>query len=280
MQPLTVTASSFEVKNKLEPDKLFKVSRFKELIKRTRPHKHDNYYEIIVLFEGAGFHWLDAEPFQVAPPTAYVLKPGQLHCWQFTGVPKGFAVLFKEEWVHAIHDAHLFNLLKELEQEISLSVGADVHLLLLEIEKEYLNPTPHSQVVLQGLLQVLFARLLQNRKAVATVAAGSEQLFRKFLSLLRKPGGPISQRVYEYACQLGVSPQNLNAICRRVSGKKASELIAEQVILESKRYLLHTDHTISEIAYQLSFGDPSHFVKYFKKYIGQTPKQFKSANQL
>ena len=41
-----------DVKNKLEEGLTFKVSRFKEVIKKTRPHKHDAYFELVFLSEG------------------------------------------------------------------------------------------------------------------------------------------------------------------------------------------------------------------------------------
>lgn len=38
------------VRNKLENELPFKISRFKEAIKRTNPHKHDAYFELIYLY--------------------------------------------------------------------------------------------------------------------------------------------------------------------------------------------------------------------------------------
>jgi AraC family transcriptional regulator, transcriptional activator of pobA len=58
---------SLEIKNKLESQQLFKISPFKEVIKRTKPHKHDAYFEIIYLSQGAGFHWVDTQQFQINP---------------------------------------------------------------------------------------------------------------------------------------------------------------------------------------------------------------------
>ena len=77
------------------------------------------------------------------------------------------------------------------------------------------------------------------------------------------------------ASVFSTTPQNLNTICRKHSGKSASELIIAQVILEAKRYILHTDNTINEIADILSFNDASYFVKFFKKEEGLTPVQFR-----
>src|SRR5690554_7008813 len=86
-----------DVKNKLEGGLTFKVSRFKEVIKKTRPHKHDAYFELVFLSEGEGFHWIEEEEFRVTALEVYLLQPGQVHYWQFTAVPKGFVVLRSEE---------------------------------------------------------------------------------------------------------------------------------------------------------------------------------------
>lgn len=60
-------AKQIALKNKLEGDRLFKISRFTEVIKRTEPHKHEAYFEVIYLAEGAGFHWIDTQKFQITP---------------------------------------------------------------------------------------------------------------------------------------------------------------------------------------------------------------------
>lgn len=70
---MSVQTGDIAVKNKLESEQLFKISRFKEVIKRTRPHKHDAYFELIYLSEGAGFHWADTQKFQITPPIIFFL---------------------------------------------------------------------------------------------------------------------------------------------------------------------------------------------------------------
>lgn len=274
MQPLS--AAAFPLKNKLETDQIFKLSRFKELIKRTRPHQHDGYFELIVLLEGAGFHWIDDQLLPVAAPVAFFLSPGQVHCWQLTAIPKGYVLLFREDFIGPVAGSDLYPLLQQVEQqhEIALTDPQPVLDILLLLENEYQHPNGHSPAVLHGLTQVLFARLLQAAPHESPVRTGGGALYRQFMNGLRMQASS-GNRVLHYARLLGVSPQRLNAVCRRVDGRSASELIEQQVILEAKRYLLHTDQTVTEIADALRFSDPSNFVKYFKKHTGQTPTAFK-----
>jgi AraC-like DNA-binding protein len=79
----------------------------------------------------------------------------------------------------------------------------------------------------------------------------------------------------DYAERLFITPNHLNALCNSVLGMSAGEVIRNRVILEAKRLLTNQDSTISEIAYELNFADNSYFTKFYKKYTGQTPEEFR-----
>jgi AraC family transcriptional regulator, transcriptional activator of pobA len=269
---------AIDVKNKLESQQLFKISPFKEVIKRTKPHKHDAYFEIIYLSQGAGFHWIDTQKFQINPPVVYFLS-GQLHYWEMTAIPNGFVLLFKEDFFSFFKQGDLLNLIRSLEgtTEINLPDTSNLDFIFSEMVKEYKEPSANSTEIIMGYLQVVLAKLLRNKEHIESRALpGQDSVYRKFIQLLQNTHPISNLKVNEVASALNVSPQNLNVILKKVSGKSASELITEQVLLESKRYLIHTDKTVSEIAFALSFTDPSHFVKHFKKSTGETPQAFRT----
>lgn len=268
-------AQEISIKNKLESEQLFKISRFKEVIKRTKAHKHDAYFELIYLSEGAGFHWIDTEKFQISPPVVFFLS-GQLHYWEMTAIPKGYVMLFREGF---FAQKELLNLARSLEDTVYVNPSPTDNLdfIFSEMEKEYRNPSKNSVDLIQGYLQVALVKLLRHiEQKNVTVTSGGQEAFRKFQQFIYHANPVSNVKVNQAADHLGLSPQNLNTICRRISGKSASELIIEQVILEAKRYLIHSDKNISEIAFALNFTDPSHFVKYFKKTAGETPQAFRS----
>ena len=272
---MQVTANDIAVKNKLEGKQLFKISRFKEVIKRTKPHKHEGYFELIYLSEGAGFHWIDTEKLQITPPVVFFLS-GQLHYWEMTAVPKGYVVLLREDF---LVQKNLINLVQLLESALTVqpSIGDNLDFIFEEMEQEYHNPSERTADLIQGYLQVVLVKLLRHIDVTnVAVSSAGHQLFRQFLQIIRSANPVPNLKVNEVAERLALSPQTLNSICRKVSGKSASELIVEQVILEAKRYLLHSDKNISEIAVALNFTDPSHFVKYFKRTTGETPQVFRT----
>lgn len=265
-----------QTKNKLNGGSLFKASPFKEVIKKTVPHKHDDYYELIFLSEGLGFHRIETESYLVTAPQFYFLKPGQLHYWQFTSIPKGFVILLKESMFDPVKEDDLIRLFRQLDPitEIRMEAGRYPVQILTEILNEYQSPTIYSPQIINGLLRALFGRILSQSEKKQEKTRVKPSVFDHFQQLLVKEC-PKLHKVNDFAALLNTTPQNLNAACRKHSGKSASEHIVSQLLLEAKRYILHTDNTINEIAYLLSFTDPSNFVKFFRKYEDLTPVQFR-----
>jgi hypothetical protein len=64
-----------KIKYKFEAGRTFKVFRFKEQLKKTRPLKRDEYFELIFLKEGEGFHSIEDDKFVVSTLEFYFLKP-------------------------------------------------------------------------------------------------------------------------------------------------------------------------------------------------------------
>lgn len=264
------------IKNKLGGSRLFKISRFKEKIKKTKPHKHEGYFELIYISQGEGFHWMDTEYYKITSPEIYFLKPGSLHCWQFTSIPKGFVVLFKEAYFDAVREQSIIDLLRYMNKQLQVSMPAGCRLLPIfeEILLEYTQNATYADTIIHGYLQVLLSKLLQLSQVKPKTGAPSSILHERFLKLLSEKC-PQWRLVHQYAGQLNTTPQNLNAACRKHAGKSAGEHIASQLLLEAKRHILHTEKTITEIAYALHFNDASYFIKFFKKHTGLTPIQFR-----
>jgi AraC-like DNA-binding protein len=78
-----------------------------------------------------------------------------------------------------------------------------------------------------------------------------------------------------YADRICLTPKYLSSVIYKTSGKHASDWIHEYIILEAKSLLKSTDMSLKNISDVLHFCTPSHFGRFFKKYTGFTPNEYK-----
>lgn len=80
-----------------------------------------------------------------------------------------------------------------------------------------------------------------------------------------------------YADKMHLSPQHLSTTVKKVTNKTLTDLISSFIIRDAQAKLRSTEMTIQEIAYSLNFSDISFFGKYFKRYTGMSPKQYRNS---
>ena len=81
--------------------------------------------------------------------------------------------------------------------------------------------------------------------------------------------------IQEYADLLNVSPNHLNKCVKATTGKTASDIINEALLMEAKALLSMPQYSVSEVAFSLGFEDASYFSRFFKKHAVQSPSDFR-----
>ena len=79
------------------------------------------------------------------------------------------------------------------------------------------------------------------------------------------------------ASQINVSTHYLSDMLRNLTGQNAQQHIHSKLIEKSKDFLITTNLSVAEIAYQLGFEYPQSFSKLFKKKTHLTPLEFKNS---
>jgi AraC family transcriptional regulator, regulatory protein of adaptative response / methylphosphotriester-DNA alkyltransferase methyltransferase len=93
---------------------------------------------------------------------------------------------------------------------------------------------------------------------------------------LKKGTAENTLEIKDFAGMLHVHPRHLSNTVHEVMGKSPCDLYEEKLLAVAKELLHDPKLSISDIARQLSF-DPSNFTKYFRRYNGTTPKQFRQS---
>jgi len=277
MKSTALNQSGLEVKDKIESERTIKIAPFNRNIRKTSPHKHNNYFEIIYLASGSGYHFIDLQKFKVAPPVIYLVRKEQVHYWELTKKPEGFVIIIRKSFMEKTLDNQLKSLLAKISRQNSLSVRnhSTIHKLFELLAGESKTESVHSFHTIEGLLKALISKVLEVSKPAVNKMEVKSGLYQSFVNILGSES-PVKIKVAHYATILNTSPQNLNAACRKAVNQSATEVLGEFILNEAKRLLLYTDKTISQIAYDLDFSDPSHFVKYFKKGTSQTPQHYRT----
>lgn len=81
--------------------------------------------------------------------------------------------------------------------------------------------------------------------------------------------------VAEYAELLNKSPKTLSNIFLQRNSKSPLKYIQDRIMLEARRLLHYTDHSIKEIAYEVGYDDIQTFSRFFKKQEGLSPQEYK-----
>ena len=147
---------------------------------------------------------------------------------------------------------------------------------------EQLPTNSGSYVVMQQLLlslaQSIFYELFfdyaSNQHLQPQVQDAKDRIFQAFLVSLFK-NYKQQREVTFYAEELCLTPRYFSTIIKEKSGHSALQWIIQMVISSVRQKLKSSDLSIKEIAMEYNFPTQSFFGKYFKQYVGVSPKEYR-----
>lgn len=78
-----------------------------------------------------------------------------------------------------------------------------------------------------------------------------------------------------YADKLCITPKYLSSICKKQTGKTASDIIDEMTVNYIKQMLVSSEKSIKEIASETGFDNLSFFGKFVKRELGMSPRDYR-----
>lgn len=279
-------------RQKAESTKGFEIYPLEKLRKRQIGAGHNPtdyhkvmFYIIMLITEGAGAHSLDFKTHKIQRQSLILIKKEQVHRFINDSFYDGYMILFTEDFL-------MENLLTREFRNFSLlyeKAGHEPFLHLSDINYQFIKgkfseiideynqkPDSFSENILRSYLKLIILNLertLENHVSEEGSRYDLEQ-YRRLLSLVER-WGRNERDVAFFADELGLSYKSLNGLCHRLGNRTAKETIALRIILFIQRELAVSQSSIQEISDNFHFDEPTNFIKFFKRYAGMTPKQFR-----
>ncbi|GBF71893.1 AraC family transcriptional regulator [Paenibacillus sp. 598K] len=264
------------------------------------------YYELIVVTDGPIYLQVEEERLTVHAGECLFLLPWQRHCgWKPIDEHSGFF------WVQfAIDPEPLLSHSKDgtiaktapplpefssgelrttaangvplwLAARMETSRRFEISLLLEQLVAELRRPQAYYQlrlaIKLWTVLELLASGLLQQHY-VDPALPGSFVLYRRIVNILDEYYDKeltasqleeLMDRKYEYLC----------SIFKRYAGLTMTTYVQQLRIQRACRLLSASSRTISEIAAEAGFQDPSYFGRLFKRHVGVTPQAYRNRHR-
>ena len=249
----------------------------------TVPHKH-NFFLTVLFTQGTGIHEIDFEKYQVKAGSVFMLNPGQAHYWELSADVEG--IIF-------FHSQAFFDLSFVNQSIYDFPFFYSVHnpsalFLNLAEAKAFLNSfqlvlaeyrgnevmKKHKIASLIHCIYIDLSRVYLNNAPKNILKSGTYSEYLRSLEALIDQNFKEDKSPSSYADKLNITIRHLNRLTQESLGKSPTQLIAERVILEAKRMIVHDASSLTKIAYDLGYEDYAYFSRLFKKWSGITPSAF------
>jgi len=279
--------SEFNTELKLQG---FKAFQLEDDSSHTRNYSRKEFYKICLTTGKSRIHYSD-KTYEQEGTILFFGNPHIPYSWETISTTYiGYTILFSEEFFKNSERS------ESLQQSSFFKIGGTPVLKITEEQRIFLNTIFEKMISEQESDYVFKDELIRNYISLIIHESlkmepsenfeqnknASVRLSSVFLELLERQfpiettANPLKLKTAQhYAQHLNVHINYLNRVVKEVTGKSTTTHITERIITEAKALLLHTDWSISEVAFALGFDYPTYFNNFFKKVTGTNPKAFR-----
>ncbi|MCE3227994.1 MAG: transcriptional regulator, AraC family [Bacteroidetes bacterium] len=247
------------------------------------PHRH-NFFELLLFTEGGGKHEIDFKEYPIEKNSVHFVSPEQVHRLK-SAAANGFVFCFTEEFMslegktnflemYPFYDFDTYAPLIKLPKDVFHDIEHSIKILIADFSKNSFLHDDITRCYFQIILLKIKEFFLSGSVPESNWVTSTHPKIIEFKKLVNV--NFINQySAFQYAEDLNISPNYLNSICKKETGKTAIQLIHERLLLEAKRLLYSTNLSVKEIAFSLNFEDVAYFNRFFKKNMSATPLEYR-----
>jgi AraC family transcriptional regulator, transcriptional activator of pobA len=241
-------------------------------------------YKIIWIKSGTGTMTSDIFKFPVSENSVYCFAPGPYRNLESPCTAEGYYISLSQTFLYQLESAVDFSFFFSADPPTVIHPDLEMEDLFVKMYDEYRGQHFLRSEILKGMLKVFMIYLSRqfeknNQRKPDGWCQRDNEIVRKFFMLLKKHL-TTKRLVAEYADELCITPNYLNAIVKKQTGIPASHHIQQGIILVAKRHAMYSSLSMKEVADKLGFEDYAHFSKFFKNYSGVNFSSFKKQMQI
>ncbi|WP_299249483.1 AraC family transcriptional regulator [uncultured Aquimarina sp.] len=272
----------------------FSVGRLEDSAKnlpQVMPPYRKRFFKIMLILDGEIDMKNNSEEKHLENNMLFFSGEGHIQSWESIKPLSGFIIYFTSDFYSVVHKKNKLHsdfpfFTQNASMGIKITPEETAHLKntcenIIQLSKQDLA---NKNDIFRSYLNILLLEsnnLYEQKVGTSSVTQDSDtRILNQFNELIEKQYNNnkenILKSVKEFANKMAIHPTHLNYVVKNLTGKTALQTIHNRRLLEAKSLLLQTSKTVSEIAYDLHFENPTHFVRFVKKKTGKTPVQFRN----
>ena len=273
----------------------FDIANFEDILQLT-PTDHNqfefhkiSFYAILLITENSGAYNLNFKDYPYKKGTLFTIRKDNIHKF-YESKGKGILLVFTENFIvnysNQLETAKTFLLFNEMLASPKLQLNKaefdEIITLIDLIKKEYFEvKDDYSANIIRKFVQIAVTKLFRIKSKDNIVFDDQKYLtkFLQFQELVEKECFN-HKKVSFYAKEMGITSKTLNNVTQSIIHQSAKALINDIVIIQSKRLIINSPASLTEIAYQVGFKEPTNFFKYFRKNTGVSPSEFRASCEI
>ena len=247
-----------------------------------KPHRHEMLCQLLLITQGEAEVMLDDQHLRLRGPALVLVPPLVAHGFSFSESTIGHVVTIEE--VQLRQQLLPFQglpgaLSKARAIELDAMASSDLEAATRLLRKEFLSTDRWRMAALASAvlgLALAAARLLQSSAATQpgqpSRSIGHLQRYKALIEASFRQHPPLAV----LAKDIGITPTQLNRICRGLLGHSAQHVLHQRLLLEAKRELTFTTLAVKRIAAELGFADAAYFTRFFQQRTAMTPSAWRA----
>lgn len=248
------------------------------------PVQRLTYYDITIIADGNGTFIIDNYEHALKQGCVFFSSPGQIRKWKTDKVPKGYVLIFEDEFLCTFFNDTQFvqnlSCFSSYGNPPFLQLKSDDYNQLIALVQDIKNEISSFKNTDKHILRALLYQILTllNRRFISAYPPSRKRPANRYVDRfiqLVDTNHHQYRSVDFYAQQLHITGGHLNNLVKNHVGISAKKYILNRNMLEAKRMLQYTDRSIDEIAYLLNYENTTYFIRIFREHTHMTPLHFR-----